>query len=140
MSIATWKREFFRMPSPKAKPATVTRAVLRKWIGFREANLKKHHVWITDKLGILRDANDGLTILGHNTCAYCDRYFRSGYCNGCPLYQEREQRCFEPRGNSPYGEMLDRGYPEPMIALLEAILAKQTAKPKPNTTQKRGKA
>lgn len=44
MSLASWKKEFYRKPANKVSKRYALRHSLRKWIGLRSCNRKKHDV------------------------------------------------------------------------------------------------
>ena len=126
MSEQTWKEEFY--PVPPGRPKTAAGAVkhsLRKWIGFRPENLKRH--------GITEDNLRDMFLYSSGSCALCCKFDVGDYsidCSDkCSLVLARDGvRCVDvlegvDDGLSPYDAQLSKGDPEPMICWLEKAQA-----------------
>jgi len=114
VSLKSWKEEF--MPEPARSDCSLEYAIyhaLRKWVGFRDENIRKHGVAPSEL------PSDG------GYCCFClmfhDNY---GGCYMCPLSEARDGGCLgsSRKSMSPYAEWLVKNDPEPMIDLLYAGL------------------
>ena len=126
MSKETWKKEFY--PTPPSLCVGVGEAVfhsLRKWIGFRPENLKRH--------SITGDDLPDMDMYSSGSCALCCR-FDDFNCfddcsDECPLALARDGvRCIDVLKGvdgelSPYDAQLLNDDPEPMICWLEKAQA-----------------
>lgn len=99
--------------------------VLRKWIGLREENLRRHglHRSYSSILGKYEEPPDSMAVDG-STCAFCSHYLKSAgvRCGSCPLFKSLGASCDRRRDDyharSPYDEFLLDGNPEPMISTI----------------------
>jgi len=81
MSLASWKKEFYKTPAYEVSKRFALKHSLRKWQGLLAKNRRKHRVGFN---GIeVYDENDYLTI-DSSSCALCNHYMENE-CNGCPL-------------------------------------------------------
>lgn len=129
MSLETWKAEFYPVPADKVKKRDAVAHSLRKWIGMREENLKKHGCYA--HYSSVR-SDDGSFVVSGSSCSLCVLYFHSGKekpCRECPLAKSRGGvPCDED--DSPWSQWSSfskGGNPEPMIAALEKTLAEEKA-------------
>jgi hypothetical protein len=130
MSLESWKAEFYPVSAKKPRSDVARlRHSIRKWVGLRKANLKKHEchkdevddsLWYTDK---------GPFSVDTTSCALCEKYFDhahedDGQCRGCPLKNTLGSRCDDLKNGQemPYTVWLDSSNPEPMIIALCASL------------------
>lgn len=118
MSLATWKKEFYRIRADKVSKKNALRHSLKKWIGLRPPNRKKHGVILVDTRLVEKKNRDIEFEFGSDTCALCHHF--DSYCENCPLMKIGFSGCGEE--NSPYRELIIRGAATPMIkALQEAV-------------------
>lgn len=140
MSISSWKEEFYPVPADEVGEEGALEHSLRKWIGLRRENLRKHDV----SLGAVRIAgyDGGLTIDG-TSCALCAHYYsrhgrrcemrcplvdvNDGYsCDGSLVWEDDDKK-HESDEHDHYTHMRKRGDPEPMINLLEKAIRNKEA-------------
>lgn len=123
MSIASWKKEFMPTKACDTSKKEAYDHVLRKWIGLRKENLRRHglHSWYRTVWD--RRVNQGMSI-DYRSCAFCHHYFNTRgerKCNSCPLSKALGASC-DALNNytalSPYGEFLRNDNPEPMISAI----------------------
>ena len=133
MSLSSWKREFYRTPANKVSKRYALRHSLKKWIGLKLSNTKKHKVSLFD-LRLVNNASfedecvhkpyNSLQI-NDDTCALCKHFLDTGggkdSCDGCPL-NEVGFCCLD--FNSPYDQFTDGGSAIPMIKALRKALKK----------------
>ena len=123
MSIETWKAEFYpRTAYDAAEEADVTgdvrhaiRHSLAKWRGLTSENRARHGVTKRKTHDAIEDEDMGFHTES-SSCALCMLFNRIGLgeCEGCPL-----DPC-----DSEFVAWLDANDPAPMIAALEAALAR----------------
>jgi hypothetical protein len=121
MSLSSWKREFYKRPAKKTSRKFALQHSLRKWIGLKPSNLKKHSVFISDFSVVDGNTSRGSLQIDDQTCALCVHFLNSPVhdCKGCPL-TEIDNCCLD--GDSPYDEFLHHGKVMPMIkALKDAV-------------------
>lgn len=132
MTLKTWKKEFYPVTAKRAAKGSVVKAVehsIRKWVGLRPSNLKRHGMvsyWVS---GDIAEEGHTLTFLyiDGQSCSLCQKFVAVNYgdCSGCPLYESRGQvRCDctgDTEGN-PYGAWRTKGDPMPMIKALRKSL------------------
>lgn len=124
MSLQTWIDEFYPKPAQDVK--TRKQALehsLRKWIGLREKNLKKHDTYFAEV--------DEFIPISSSSCALCVLFYREGEfssdrCGKCPLFKVRGVACdsCDDERESPYHAGAFRRNPEPMIALIRKAIRK----------------
>lgn len=126
MSLESWKAEFYPVSAktPRSDVARLRHSI-RKWVGLRKANLKKHECHKDEFDDSLWDTGDGHFSVDTTSCALCEKYFDHAYeddgqCRGCPLKNTLGVRCdnLEDKQTMPYTVWLDTGNPEPMIKAL----------------------
>lgn len=121
MSNETWRDEFYpcNASSEEALQAPAKHS-LRKWIGFRKANLDKHKL------------SDIPMEIDASTCALCQKYeVAEDTCDNCPLCvvrggypcDEQTPREQEHPTECPYVQFTLYDDPEPMIQWLEKAVA-----------------
>ena len=125
MSLASWKREFYRTPANKVSKRYALRHSLKKWIGLKLSNRKKRNVFLDDI--VLMDKSGNRLPFDTTTCALCKHHRDDCFCSGCPLLSvNNETRCYDLY--QPYDqfmETLSGDFPvviKPMIALLQKAL------------------
>lgn len=109
MSLASWKREFYRTPADKISKRYALRHSFKKWTGLLVKNRKKHQVVLHD--ATLSDNNRNKLEIDGNSCALCLVHH---YCLVCPL-----RDC----GNA-YVSMSCENKVSPMINLLRRAIKK----------------
>lgn len=132
MSLATWKREFYRTLAHKVSKRYAVQHSLKKWIGLKPSNRKKHNVSLYDgKLmnnsNITDEENDrdvDYLEIDDYTCALC-QHFQSYDCEECPLV---EVGACCTNDNSPFDLFVSSGRISPMIKALERAKKKGSNK------------
>lgn len=129
MSLETWKAEFYPVEAGGVSKEDATEHCLRKWRGLRSDAIARHGLRQSGPR--LREYGEGGGELkiGSTTCAYCQHYGISGgsdWCESCPLKLLRDKPC-DFGDVAPWRAWSMDGDPEPMIALLEQIKAKEEA-------------
>lgn len=126
MSLQTWKEEFYPVPADQCPKGEAVAHSLRKWRGLTDENCGKHDVEkLYGRVGELR--------IDSRSCALCEHYYKrpNQDCSECPLALVRGGAPCDYTGDgevmSPYLAFEDRGDPQPMIAALEAALAREQA-------------
>jgi hypothetical protein len=114
MSLASWKREFYRTPPRKVSKAYALKHSLKKWIGLLPKNRTKHKV--TLRHGTLSDNNNSWLDIDAISCALC--YHFEGDCKACPLGSCK----------SEYEKMENNKGVVPMINLLKRAVTKNGKK------------
>ncbi|KKN98990.1 hypothetical protein LCGC14_0142350 [marine sediment metagenome] len=137
MSLATWKKEFYRTPADKVSKRYALRHSLKKWLGLKPANLKKHDVVLYDgnvmnKSDVTDDEDDcdrdiAYLRIDDSTCALCKTHDprRSGDCGKCPL-TEIDAECLDPE--SPFDQFMWSWDVKPMIKALQKAVDKRKRK------------
>lgn len=87
MSLASWKREFYRISADKVSRRNALKHSLKKWVGLLSRNRKKHRVDLID--GILRDDEWNTFSIDIGSCALCKHYFYD--CEQCPIVNCEKQ-------------------------------------------------
>lgn len=139
MSLETWKAEFYPVPASSFTAETSTIDLvehsLRKWIGLREENLRKHGIstnrWYRE-IACTESVNDPPLQIDSTTCALCvvaeekhkkEDYAAPSMCKHCILTKLRNGlQCDEVHileSASPWSIWLRSADPEPMIKLLK---------------------
>lgn len=101
MSLETWKAEFYPVDADKVSEADALDHSLRKWIGLKSENLKKHDVVPHDGSGTLNDSctlydaqDRTLTFfVNYRSCALCHHYTQEEAgdpCATCPISLSRD--------------------------------------------------
>lgn len=120
MSLATWKKKFYPIPATKSPKKNAASHSLKKWLGLREAALRRHGL-NRDWGGVIDKKGNGLAIAGCS-CALCHWYFdttSSGDpCCSCPLYKVLGRSCGHGPKGGEYSIWGYTGDPKPMIAAL----------------------
>lgn len=113
MSLATWKKEFYRTPADKVSERNALEHSIKKWIGLLPKNRKKHNV----RLGryILSDIKNNILHINGGSCALCVCYVDD--CAVCPLSTVGNARTIAPC-HDEYLDAIDNGKVTPMIRLL----------------------
>lgn len=84
MSLASWKKEFYRTPANKVSQRYALKHSIKKWVGLLSKNRRKHKVILES--GILFDNTHNELYIGSESCALCERYCdEEGFCGNCPL-------------------------------------------------------
>jgi len=134
MSLATWKKEFYKTPAHRVSKRFAAKHSLRKWIGLKKSNLKKHGVMIVNRESVINIADkekwDGFVQdevksveIDESTCSLCANFADTAngddICAKCPLCK-MGKTCGEE--NSPYDLFLSTGNVGPMVKALEKIV------------------
>lgn len=132
MSLALWKKEFYKTPAEKVSKRFAVKHSLRKWVGLKKDNLKKHGVMIADSDRVINASDlDKLACCGNvdsveideSTCSLCihfaDMDNEKDVCEKCPLYKIGKS-CWE--NNSPFERFLGTGNVSPMIRAIEKAI------------------
>lgn len=136
MSLKTWKEEFYPIDANKVSKEDALAHSLKKWIGLRPENLRKHYVSVS---GIsLYEVDliefESLEITG-DSCALCCHH-ATMECEDCPLAKFRNGiSCVKETENeisSPWWRFVYYCEVEPMITLLNRAMEKY-GKPKTET-------
>jgi len=132
MTLATWKKEFYpitaKQAARKGKVAAIEHS-LKKWIGLRESNLKKHKMIYYRGVAVIFEENKNrfTFAISGTTCALCFKYGEKDCCTGCPLKSPYPFPC----GHGAYGYWACTGNTKPMIKELRKALVEARRKVKP---------
>jgi hypothetical protein len=143
MSLASWKKEFYRIPASKVSKRNALQHSLKKWIGLKPCNRKKHKVSLV--YGSLVDDSDVVAFeegcrngyieidsfdIDNTTCALCKHFFSSKYldnhCKDCLLVKANFMSCEDDY--SPFDLFVNKGLVSPMITALEKAQEKMRTK------------
>lgn len=120
MSLASWKREFYRTPADKVKPEEALDHSIRKWDGLSaealaKHGLKPHALW---KFRILSDRQDKWVEIDSCTCALCQAHTIGCRieCSLCEVHKATGRNC-----QSQYLSFIRKGNPKPMQRLLARV-------------------
>lgn len=125
MSLATWKKEFYRIPANKVSKRYALKHSIKKWIGLLPKNRKKHGVKLVSC--ILVDAKNNELCISGNSCALCEQY--GDDCIECPLFSVNDYSAVTPC-HDEYTLAMDTNRVVPMINLLRRAQQKQEGKVK----------
>lgn len=131
MSLSSWKKEFYSTPANKVSARYALKHSLKKWLGLKPVNRKKHKVSLdgTDLMNTsdIQRAEDGEDVkcfeFTDKTCALCQHF--SGLrddCEKCPLTKAGIARCCY--SGSPFYLFIDNHNALPMIKALEKAIKK----------------
>lgn len=118
MSLSSWKREFYKTPASKVSRKFAVKHSLRKWIGLKSSNRKRHGIALENSF--IMDKNFNRLAIATESCALCQHY--SSNCYNCPLaIANNGFPCDESCGDEPsaYGQFAGYNLTSPMIKLLE---------------------
>lgn len=121
MSLASWKKEFYRTPANKVSKGYALRHSIRKWTGLLAVNRKKHKVFLQNCTLFEIKGYETLTIDG-SSCSLC-RHHEKNHCETCPVVLKTGTRCF-----TAYEKMSDLNRVGPMVNLLKKALTKRGSK------------
>lgn len=139
MSLETWKAEFYPVEAAAVDAAGASLHSLRKWRGLRARSLKRHGVRLT-RYNVYQCVDDGTReslVVNSATCALCEHHqYRpvleveneTPRCNSCPLQQLLGEPC--DVSDQPYAYFQFAHDPEPMIAALKKVVARERRKRK----------
>lgn len=116
MSLASWKKEFYKTPAHKVSERFALKHSLRKWRGLLYKNRRKHKVYFAGTK-VYDDHN--LLSIDESSCALCHHY-QENECRGCPL-----GGC-----GAAYVKAICHENIVPMIRLLEKAVKKQKSRVK----------
>lgn len=121
MSLATWKKEFYRIPANKVSKNDALAHSIKKWTGLLPRNRKKHNVQLSDCT--LRDKHNLLDI-NSRSCALC--VCHKDVCVACPVFVVSTNKL----GNcdDEYIDAMNNRKVAPMIKLLKKAQQKQKGK------------
>lgn len=124
-NLTTWKAEYYPVEAERVKKRDALAHCLKKWIGLRARNLKRHGV----QKGVMSifDAGSGVLWIDTKSCAACVHwlYHEGCSCRTCPLYLVRGVPCYKSNGAdkpSPFDAFTRLGNPEPMIRLIRKAM------------------
>lgn len=135
MSLSSWKKEFYSTPANKVSKRFALKHSLKKWLGLKPANRKKHNVSFEDSdlvnTSDVEEAVDGANVkrfeFTDETCALCQHFRGSDdECKECPLTKAGISRCSD--SYSPFGSFVNNDNIVPMINALKKALKKQEEK------------
>lgn len=122
MSLATWKKLYYRTPAKKAAAVDDLASIhqcLNKWLGLTEAALDAH--------GLIR-SYDAIVVLGAerfdcggDACSLCIRHRKGFACGSCPLAHDGTT-CIPH-----WRAWLARGDARPMIDHIKSCIARLVA-------------
>jgi hypothetical protein len=118
MSLQTWKEEFYPIPASECRKEDAVKHSLRKWIGLKKENLKKHGLrhlggsWISEV-----ENNENGIVTSSPSCALCT-LFVCGPESGirCPILGFSGRTC-----DDQYQCFTVDKHPECMIKLLSEV-------------------
>ncbi len=124
MSLATWKKEFYRTPASRISKKGALAHSLRKWLGLYKSVLKKHGLECQDYEIV--DERDRALEISANSCALCGYFYNddSG-CPKCPLTIALDHHCNWPDPDTEFSIWHDwhrNSNPRPMIAALRKAI------------------
>lgn len=111
MSLASWKKEFYRKPADQVSKRNALQHSLRKWVGLLHENREKHGVQL--HLAILHDSREEELDINSDSCALC--HCVDSHCVMCPLISCTKE----------YRELRYHGRPTPMIYLIKKAINKR---------------
>lgn len=118
MGIRSWKKEFYSPLSKVSRKGALAHA-LKKWIGLRASNLKRHGLKVGEYKDIF-DIDEKSTFLADprlyvdgSSCALCIHYDE---CDECPIFVATGTHC-----KDQFDKWYHSGDPEPMIRLLKRV-------------------
>lgn len=118
MSLASWKREFYRTPAHKVSQKYALKHSLKKWMGLKPSNIKKHNVSLRDICLVDKRGNE--LGFGDTTCALCQHY-QVNDCSDCPLTIVNNGKPCHKTGQ-PYDVFTNTHRIASMIKLLQKAL------------------
>jgi len=116
MSLASWKREFYRTPAKKCSKRYALRHSLKKWTGLLRRNLRKHSIKLYGGY-FLEDKDYNEFYINADTCALCVHYHDD--CDKCPL-GKYSGSC--DTIESPYNKFNKHNKVLPMINAIKATI------------------
>lgn len=120
MSVASWRREFYRVAASRVKKKDALEHSLRKWEGLTKENLRKHDVWVSG--GMVADMSGDDFPIDDGTCALCRHYADVDLkCAGCPIADARGGKICDEGDNAPYILFSVKDNPIPMLRLLRML-------------------
>lgn len=134
MSLKTWKEEFYPVDAESVSEEDALDHSLRKWIGLKPENLKKHGVFKVSGWRSIVDKNDEYDsmLIDGVSCSLCKFYLGDevdSQCESCPLTAQRGGRaCDESTepgsyfNDSPYANFTERDDPQAMIDLIQGAI------------------
>lgn len=114
MSLATWRREFYRTPANEVSTNKALEHSIKKWTGLLPKNRKRHEVKLNDCT--LRDAKGNILDIDGDSCALCMCY--DDICMSCPLSIVSKDGITSPCHNE-YLDAMNKNKVTPMIRLLK---------------------
>lgn len=129
MSLQSWRDEFYPTEAVDCPANEAIAHSLRKWIGLRVENRRRHEVRCDEATSHLVDGAARFPV-NSTTCALCASHYDDSAddapCAGCPLAVSRDGYSCDTKANderqSPWAAWFDHENPEPMIAALEKAL------------------
>jgi len=127
MSLASWKREFYRTPADRVSKRYALRHSLKKWTGLLPINLKKHKIKLD--MACLRDDNSNILEISCDSCALCQHFTCEDrdFDNGCQAILKKSS-CPLVSCDKPYTQMLECNKVTPMLNLIKRVIEKRRMK------------
>lgn len=114
MSLASWKKEFYRTPTDKVSKRHALKHSIKKWVGLLPKNRRKHRVVLNKT--ILSDDEYNEFDIDSTSCSLCKYYFSIG-CKHCPVFLVTNN--YSNPCEREFGIMFETNRVTPMINLLK---------------------
>lgn len=123
MTLASWKKEFYRVEADAVPEEKALAHSIRKWTGLLKKNLKKHGLIRFHKSALV-DRRGEYFWADADSCALCAHYiFGPPRCGECPLVKSRSgidcTKTGHDEGVSPYRAFYEHGDARPMLRVLK---------------------
>ena len=132
-ALEQWKAKYYPTPAADATPRNAAAHSLMKWEGLRPAVLQEFDIKQYGSTLLGDDDDDDEFPLTSSTCALClnfiddESFTEDKQCAKCPLAIVRGgvpcTLSTKHEYDSPWGEMVYRNNPEPMIVWLKQAVA-----------------
>jgi len=116
MSLASWKKEFYRIPANMVSKRYALRHSIKKWTGLLSKNRRKHKVIL--QYGILRDEDNNELEINCISCALC--VHSSNTCKNCIILKTTKNNC-----DMAFASFCKYNNTIPMINLLKRVANKR---------------
>lgn len=125
MSLKSWKKKFYPVQAYFLKKKSILAAIqhsIKKWVGLRPKNLKKHNLHLSDAIifELLPDKSNSKDFsICEESCALCVKFLRTkSHCRACPIGKILRHPC-DSCDTDPYKIFSQTDNVEPMIKLLK---------------------
>ena len=127
MSLATWKKEFYRTPANKVSKRYALKHSLKKWLGLKPANKKKHGVVLRCSVLVDKKDEDKCFEFDCENCSLCCHFNDDVlFCEKCPLVKTGTPECAAL--NSPWTKFHIKNTAAPMIKALQKAVDQEKKK------------